>query len=162
MKHVGVRTTRPRRLPSKTQILPRAHRDEARRGAATVELALCLPLLATLALGICEVGQALKVEAVLSEAARKACSTACRPGCTNTDVTNDAKSVLSANRIPTGSVTVTIAVNDAAGNVAAAVRNDKITVTVKIPIAQVNWTNTSRYFGGTTHLSQTVVMARQG
>src|SRR5262245_34196930 len=89
----------------------RTARRPARRGAATVELALCLPLLATLTLGICELGQALKVEAALSASARLACATACRPGCSNNDVIADAKGVLSANRIPTGQVTITIKVN---------------------------------------------------
>lgn len=134
----------------------------SRRGAATVELALCLPLIGGLTLGICELGQALKVEAVLSGAARLACATACRPGCSNTDVIEDAKSILTANKIPTSSVTITIKVNDQTGNVITAPANAKISVTVSIPIAQVNWTNTRRYFGANSTLSQTVVMARQG
>jgi Flp pilus assembly protein TadG len=140
----------------------RTARQLARRGAATVELALCLPLLATLTLGICELGQALKVEAVLSGSARLACATACRPGCSNNDVIADAKSVLTANRIPTEQVTVTILVNGQTGNVLTAAQNAKISVTVSIPISQVNWTDTRRYFGANSALSQTVVMARQG
>lgn len=140
----------------------RMARRLARRGAATVELALCLPLLASLTLGICELGQALKVEAVLSASARLACATACRPGCSNNDVIADAKDVLSANKIPTGQVTITIKVNDQTGSALTATQNDKISVTVSIPISQVNWTNTRRYFGANSTLSQTVVMARQG
>lgn len=133
-----------------------------RRGAATVELALCLPLLGALTLGLCELGQALKVEAVLSSAARLSCATGCSPGCSNTDVINDAKRVLTASKIPTSAVTITIMVNDQTGNVLNAAANDKISVTVSIPISQVNWTNTRRYFGANATLSQTVVMARQG
>ncbi|HET6425859.1 MAG TPA: TadE/TadG family type IV pilus assembly protein [Planctomycetaceae bacterium] len=143
------------RSPGKT-------RGHSRRGAATVELALCLPLITGLTLGICELGQALKVEAVLSGAARFACATACRPGCSNTDVIEDAKSILSANKIPTNSATITIKVNDQTGNVLTAAANAKISVTVSIPISQVNWTNTRQYFGANSTLSQTVVMARQG
>lgn len=134
----------------------------SRKGAATVELALCLPLIMTLTLGICEVGQALKVEAILSQAARAGCGTGTRPGCSNNDVRTDALAVLTANKIPTGSVTVTILVNDGATDVITALANDKVSVTVAIPISKVNWTNTRRYFGASASLSQTVVMARQG
>ena len=134
----------------------------SRRGAATVELALCLPLLGALTLGLCELGQALKVEAVLSSAARLSCATGSLPGCSNTDVINDAKRVLTASKIPTDAVTITIKVNDQTGDVLNAAANDKISVTVSIPISQVNWTNTRRYFGANSELSQTVVMARQG
>jgi hypothetical protein len=129
----------------------------SRRGAATVELALCLPLLGALTLGLCELGQA-----VLSSAARLSCATGSLPGCSNTDVINDAKRVLTASKIPTGAVTITIKVNDQTGDVLNAAANDKISVTVSIPISQVNWTNTRRYFGANSELSQTVVMARQG
>lgn len=142
--------------------LNRIGRQRTRRGAATVELALCLPLLAALTLGICELGQALKVEAVLSGAARLACETACRPGCSNTDVIDDAKRVLTTNKIPTASATITIQVNDQPGNVLTAPAYAKISVTVSIPISQVNWTNTRHYFSANSNLSQTVVMARQG
>ncbi len=132
------------------------------RGAATVELALCLPLIMALTVGLCELGQALKVEAVLSQAARKACASGTRPGCSNNDVIADAQSVLTANKIPTGSVTITILINDAAGNVLTAKLNDKISVKVTIPISQVNWSNTQRFFAADASLSQTVVMLRQG
>lgn len=143
--------------------LDRRRRDSSRRrGAATVELALCLPLLMTMTLGVCEIGQALKVEALLSEAARKACATASRPACSNADVIADALEMLSTNNIPTGQVTVTILVNDAAGNVLTAPANAKISVTVSIPVSQVNWTNTQKFLGAGAVLSQTMVMAKQG
>lgn len=133
-----------------------------RRGAATVELALCLPLVMALTVGLCELGQALKVEAILSQAARKACAAGTRPGCSNADVITDAESVLTANKIPTGAVTVTILINDASGNVLTAKLNDKISVKVSIPISQVNWSNTQQFFPAGASLSQTVVMLRQG
>jgi Flp pilus assembly protein TadG len=143
--------------------LDRRRRESSRRrGAATVELALCLPLLMTMTLGVCEIGQALKVEALLSEAARKACATASRPACSNADVITDALALLSTNNIPTGQVTVTILVNDAAGNVLTAPANAKISVTVSIPVSQVNWTNTQKFLGAGAVLSQTMVMAKQG
>lgn len=133
-----------------------------RQGAATVELALCLPLIVTLTVGICEVGQALKVEAILSQAARAGCGTGSRPGCSNDDVRTDVLAVLMANKIPTETVSITILVNDLSANVVTATGNDKISVKVAIPIASVNWTNTRRYFGAADSLSQTVVMAKQG
>lgn len=144
--------------------MTRNHRrlQPARLGAATVELALCLPLLLTLTLGICEIGQALKVEAILSESARKACVTASRPACSNADVIADALGILTANGIPTGQVTVKILVNDVEGNALTAPANAKLSVTVSIPVSQVNWTNTQKFMAAGAVLSQTMVMPKQG
>ncbi len=143
----------PRRQPSSA---------DARTGAATVELALCLPLFLAITPGICEIGQALKVEAILSQAARQGGATAARPGCSNADVTTDVHAVLTANKIPTDSVTITVLVNGQAGSTLTAKRNDKITVTVAIPMSQVNWTKTSTYLRNGATLSQTIHMVRQG
>src|SRR5205809_966160 len=61
-------------------------RSASRDGAAVVELVIVMPFLALLVLGVAEMGQGLKAEAVLAEASRNGAATAGRPGSGNSDV----------------------------------------------------------------------------
>lgn len=166
MKRHDSRLTRPNKVLRNHRIQKR-HRVEpvrmveSRRGAATVELALVTPFLLAVALGICELGQAYKVDAILSAASRAASMTGARPGCSNTDVIYDAKAVLIANGISTDSLTMKIMVNDQQGEVATAVHNDKITVTASIPTSRVVVVNTLTFLGVDSVLSQSTTMLRQ-
>lgn len=134
----------------------------SRRGAAVVELAMVCPFLMVMVLGICELGQALKVDAILSEAVRAGCAAGTRPGCSNVDVLNDTQTVLTSNGISASSASVTILVNDVAGEVAAATTNDKITVSVSIPVSRIIIANTLTYFRVNSKLSQSLTMLKQG
>jgi len=127
-----------------------------------VEFAICMPIFLALSLGICELGQGFKAGAILSEAARSGCATACQPGYANSDAIAEALEVLSVNKYPTSSATVTILVNDVVGNVATAKLNDKITVTVSIPANKVIWTNTFTYLTSGSILTQRIIMMKQG
>ncbi len=92
-------------------------RDQ-RRGIATVELALLAPFLTVIVLALCELGQTLKVEAIISQAARKACGVATRQGASNSDVIADAKTLINSNGLPGDAATFTILVNNQERNVA--------------------------------------------
>lgn len=140
----------------------RGQSKAVRVGAAVVELALVTPLLLILALGTCELGQAYRVDAVLSAATRAGCTTGTRPGCSNVDVISDVQAVLVANGISANLATVRIQVNGATGEVANATLDDKITVTVSVPTSQVVVANTLRYLGVNSNLSQTSSMLKQG
>ena len=140
----------------------RGHPTETRAGAAVVELALVTPFLLVMTLGICELGQAYKIEAILAAAARAGSTSATRPGCSNVDVNADVQAVLSANGLATNLATVTVLVNDVPGDVAAATLNDKITVTVSIPTSQVVVVNMLKYLGVNSVLSQSLTMLKQG
>lgn len=134
----------------------------ARRGAAVVELALVIPFMAVLLLGICEIGHALKIEAILTEAARNACAMGSRPGTGNADVLTEARSALTAAGLPADAATVTILVNNAAGNVANAGRNAKITVTVALPSTSVRGLLINAFFSSNAVQSVTTTMLKQG
>jgi Flp pilus assembly protein TadG len=140
----------------------RAWPAPARRGAAVVELALLLPFLSILLLGMCELGQALWVNACLSDAARIGCETGSRPGCSNADVAIDVNAALTANSLPATAATITMLVNNKSGNIAAARRNDKITVTISIPTNQVSWTKSFFFMGTNSVQSQSGSMLKQG
>ncbi|HUQ68852.1 MAG TPA: TadE/TadG family type IV pilus assembly protein [Planctomycetaceae bacterium] len=140
----------------------RGLRGAARRGAAAVELALLAPFLAALILGACETGQVLRVHAMLTEAARKGCATASHPGRSNAHVLQDVNNALSAAGLSTDAATITIRINDQAGEVAGAQRNDKISVSIAIPTAKAAWTGSFVFFSGSSLRSQTTIMLRQG
>ena len=137
-------------------------RQHSRQGAAVVELALVSPIWLTLLIGICEIGQALNADSILSAAARAACGTASIPGTANVDVISDAKAVLSANGISTSSLSVTILINGSPGDVSQAVQYSRISITVSIPTTQVVVVDLLTYLGNNPNLSQTMTILRQG
>lgn len=137
---------------------PIVHR--CRRGAALVELALLLPVLGTIVLGVCEIGQVLRVHASLTEAARKGCATGTLPGSSNADIIGDVQSALSDSGLPT-SATITVKVNDIIANVATAKRNDKVSVAVSLPTAQAAWTGSNVFVLQSSVQSEVIVMLKQ-
>src|SRR6185437_9411801 len=68
-----------------------------RRAVAAVEFAVVSPLLATLLLGMLEIGRGLMVKEALSDAAQKACRTAALPGKANSDVQSEVDNIMSDN-----------------------------------------------------------------
>ena len=141
---------------------PAAGRGATRRGAVVVEMALIVPFLVALLLGICELGQALRVHSFLSEASRQGCAAGSQPGNNNADVIEDVKHALSTFKLNPGAAVITIKVNNVVGNVAQAKRNDKITVTVAIPMSAAAWTGSSIFVPSGSIRSETTVMLRQG
>jgi len=137
-------------------------RPIVRRGAAAVELAIVAPFLVTLVLGTCEVGQMLRVHAILTEATRVGCGAASLPGSTNDEVIRDVQNALTNSGLPADSATVTIRVNDVTGDLSAARRNDKISVSVSIPTAEAAWTGSFTFFSRNSLQSETTVMLKQG
>lgn len=140
----------------------RGHPPKSRAGAAVVELALVTPFLLALTLGICELGQAYRIEAILASAARAGSTSATRAGCSNVDVSADVQAVMASNGLASNLATVTVLVNDVPGDVAAATINDKITVTVSVPTSRVIMVNMLTYLGVNSVLSQSLTMLKQG
>ena len=135
---------------------------ETRRGAAVVELALVSPIWLTVLLGICEIGQALRADAVLSAAARAAAMTASRPGAANVDVIADAKAVLTNEGISASNLTVAITVNGATIDVAQAPQFAAINVTLSIPTSNVVVVNMLTLLKTKYSVSQKMTVLRQG
>jgi Flp pilus assembly protein TadG len=130
-----------------------------RRGVSAVECAILAPFLATLVLGMLEIGRGLMVKEVLSDAAQKACRTAALPGKANSDVISEISNIMSDNSV-TG-YSYTILVNGSSTDVVNASRYDKISVKVSVPVSSVFWTTTF-FLTATEVESETVVMMRQG
>ena len=138
----------------------KAARRPRRPGAAALEFAVFAPILATLMLGMCEMGRAMNARAILSDAARKAGRTGILPNKATSDITADATDILGNNQISTSQLTVTVQVNGAAADATTAVRGDKISVKLSIPATQVLWL--APYFLNNQSIeSETIVMMRQ-
>lgn len=136
--------------------------DTARSGAVAVEMAMLAPFLAILILGITEIGQVQRAQCYISEAAGAGGATGTLPGSTNAAIIKDAQSFLSSCRMTATSAVITIKVNDVVADVSTAVRNDKIAVTVAIPVSAVSWTGSHFFILNTSIVSKTVVMLKQG
>ncbi len=126
-----------------------------RKGAATVELAIVLPMLLMLVFGGLEIGRAVMVKHILEEAARAGCRVATMENATTQDV-NDIVDQAMQNAKITGYVT-TISPNPPS----SAALMDAVTVTVSVPHSQVSIFSSPRFMGGST-LAGTCVMLAEG
>ncbi len=138
-----------------------SRRIAARRAVAAVEFAVLAPFLFLLAMGAFEVGRAIMVRQVLSDAVRKACRTGALPGKANADVTADLNDILTDNSIPTADATITILVNGQAVDASTAQQGDQISVKASVPFNEVTWTPLF-FFSNSSIDSGTLVMMRQG
>lgn len=117
-------------------------RQENRRGAALVEMAVCLPVFLTVMLGMIELGRAIMVGQLVTNAAREGARLAIVDGSTNSQVSDAVKSFLTgAAGVSSGDVTVTITVSGStSGNqVSSAAPRDLVTVNVSIPFSKVSY-----------------------
>jgi Flp pilus assembly protein TadG len=123
----------------------RDHSWRQRSGAAVVEMAICLPLLFTVVLGIVEFGRGMMVSELVNNSAREGARLAIVAGTTNNDVTQAVKDFLQAAGINSQDVTVTITVTAATGNpnpnnqVGNATTRDVCTVQVQVPFNKVSF-----------------------
>jgi Flp pilus assembly protein TadG len=119
--------------------------ETERRGAATVETALVLPVFFMVMLGIVEVGRAFMVSQLLTNAAREGARTAIMTNSTNTEVETVVKDILQRTvGVAPANVAVTIIVTEytgnppAANNVAQARQRDLCEVEVRVNYDKVN------------------------
>jgi len=148
--------------PRTTRVL--GHRRKiARRGAAVVELALLLPLLCTITLGMMEIGRGTMVSRALSTAARNGAQVAVLPTTlSNATVISRINSVLTDNNLSLSTANPPkIFVNGVLADVSTAMTNDKITVTVQINASQTSLTNFSVSLLQNMTYSGTITMMRQ-
>jgi Flp pilus assembly protein TadG len=135
-------------------------RQRGRSAKAVVEFALLMPFFAALIIGMLEIGRAIIVKEILSDAAQKGCRTGALPGKANSDVTTDVNNILSTDNSISGATT-TILVNGQATDVGSATTGDQISVKLSVPFSNVTWTTTF-FMSGQTIESETVIMMKQG
>ena len=131
-----------------------------RKATATVEFAIIAPILAALMLGMIEVTRAIQVKEFLTDTARSGARLAAQPGTSNSSIQSNVNAILTNDGISTTDATITIKVNGSTSTDAKnAVRGDKITVTIQVPISRVNWV-TPLFFPTTAVTSESVHMVR--
>lgn len=87
-------------------------RNQGRRGAVTVEMALVLPIFTMLVFGIIEFGRGFMIMPLMTKAAREGCRRAIIDGNTNSDVTNYIQTFMqTSGNVPTSATTITVKVN---------------------------------------------------
>jgi Flp pilus assembly protein TadG len=121
---------------------PVAHR---RSGAALVEMAVCLPVLVMIVLGIIEFGRGMMVAELLNDGARVGARQAILVGTTNATVTQTITTFMQATSVNPAAITVNITVTPAAGNpnpdnqLANAHTGDTCSIQVQVPFNQVSY-----------------------
>lgn len=135
------------RTPLDVPIRPsRAVRAPRRLAATAVEFAVVASVFFTFVFGFIEVGRGFMIQHLMTNAARQGCRVASIEGKSTTDVNNAVDAVLNGQGIRGDSVTVQV--NDAAGNASSAKAGDEISVTVAVPVSSVSWVPASRYLFG--------------
>jgi len=124
-----------------------------RRGVATLELALILPVFLTLTVGIIEFGRGFMVQQVVTNAAREGARHAILPGVTNAEVTAKAREFLAAGRVDPSKVEVTTT----PANLQTATTGTQVRVQVRVAYADVTWIPVPWFLGQTSLASETVM-----
>jgi Flp pilus assembly protein TadG len=104
-----------------------------RKGTAAVELAVCLPLLISVAIGSIEATNAIFVMQHCTSAAYEGARTAIAPGQTTAGATTSANAILNQFGLTGGSVTVTPSVT------ASTAVGTQVTVSVSVPFSSNSW-----------------------
>jgi Flp pilus assembly protein TadG len=128
---------------------------DSRHGAAIVEFALVAPLFLSIIAGIIELGRAIEVVQLLTNASREGA----RVG--SFDTTTQASTITTAVNACLSNAGISGATTTVAPNPpSAASDGQSITVTVSIPFSSVSWLPSPVYLGGQS-LQATSVMCRQ-
>lgn len=122
---------------------------EARRGVASVEFAVVLPVLILLALGMMEFSRAMTVQRVLANASREAARQAILDGASVTDIEDRIHGYLAASNIDSQTISYTVNGAGVGDPTSEAVSGDAIGVEISVPFDDVRWLPVPGYIGGT-------------
>lgn len=122
-----------------------------KRGAAVVELAVCMPILVLFVLGTIETSNMIFLKQVLTHASYEAAKVASHPNAQNSEPATRANAVLTARNIHSGTVVV------APTNIEGLARGNKIEVTVSAPADANSLVPFSHFASKTLSVSMTSV-----
>ncbi|REJ67277.1 MAG: pilus assembly protein [Planctomycetota bacterium] len=125
-----------------------------RTGAAAVEFALVAPVFFLMVLGMIEIGRAVMVQQVITNASREGARRAVLDGATAADVQNFVNTYLTNASLPSGTISFP------QGNPENAGFGSPVEVRVSIPFSQVSWLPSPMYLGG-ENLEASTVMRRE-
>jgi Flp pilus assembly protein TadG len=132
MRYFGVEMERVQ-LPTRWSV-----KRIRRRGAATVEFAVVCPLFLMLLAGIVEIGQATRVNHMLSTVSRRGARSASMSGASSSVIASRVKTQLSKMcGLKEQDIIVTVAVaGDKAKDLSSANKGDEIEVSVRVPYSK--------------------------
>ena len=110
-----------------------------RRGLACVELALTLPLIVMLLVGVWEVGRLLHVRQVLHNAAREAGRQASAGRVTTAQAVEVARRYVERNGLRNTNLTVNVFNVTSGSDAATAAQMDRFNIIVSLPFNDVRW-----------------------
>lgn len=137
-----------RSIPSSKK--SRSSKPKDRRGAAAVEMAVCLPVIVLLVFGSLEGANIMFCRQAMVQAAYEACKHASKPDGTNVRANTLATDVLAVRRINTANITITPA------NVAAARPGRDITVRITVNSNERTFTGLNLFSGRVIDVSATM------
>jgi Flp pilus assembly protein TadG len=156
---------------------PACPRSGRRRGIAATEFALLAPFLASLIVGMFEMGRAMMVKDILTNAARKGCRTGVTLPKTYQNILDDVNNILTDNSLPSSKATITVQIASYTGTSTTpswspyrTVSNsslynpktlDKVLVKISMNVTDVLWFAPT-FMSSTAIESETVIMLRQG
>jgi Flp pilus assembly protein TadG len=132
----------------------RKQHPEGRRGVAAVEFAIVAPLFFMLIFGFIELGRAMMVQQVLTNASRVGARSAALMNSVEQDVIDSVDGYTTNMSVPGTLVQIS-------PSPASAVAGDQISVTVSVPYQNVTWLPAPWFLGDTT-LSASSVMRKEG
>ncbi len=142
--------------PFKLEKVSRLCRKD-RRGAAAVEFAIIAPLFFLLILGMVEIGRAVMVQQIITNASREGARLAVLPGENNANVINRVNDILNDSGI-SGATTVILTEDDSSLNIQDVAYGDVVKVKVTVPFSEVSWMpGADKYMAGKS-LSAVTVM----
>jgi Flp pilus assembly protein TadG len=125
-------------------------------GVAAVEFAIVAPVFVIMILGIIEIGRAMMVQQIITNASREGARRAITEKATTSEVQSVVNNYLAATSVKSGvSVNVTPAPGPAVGF------GDPITVTVTVPYNNVSWLEAPWLLGGTNLTASTIMRAER-
>ncbi len=112
---------------------------ERRRGAAAVELALTLPIILMLLVGIWEIGRLMHVRQVLHNAAREAGRQASAGLVTTAQAQDVARKYVQRNGLSTTNLQVSVTNASSGADALSSAQLDRFTIDVRLPFGDVRW-----------------------
>jgi Flp pilus assembly protein TadG len=130
-----------------------------RAGAACVEFTVAGLVFFILILGTFEIGRALMVQHLLTNAAREGCRVGVLQGKSSTQITTAAVNRLADQGI--GGAVASVQVNDGSADASNAQSGDEITVKVTVPVSKITWLPFTNYIDGSLYLNSQYTLRRE-
>jgi len=123
---------------------------------AAVEFAIVAPVFILMILGMIEIGRAVMVQQIITNASREGARVAVLPGSTAGEVTTRVQDILNGSTISGATIQILNGVGQPM-NPEDAGFGDVIDVTVSVPFNQVSWLPASRYLAGKNLTASTIM-----